>query len=368
MWHALDSKPVPVSIPVGHDRAKIWLAQDAIAGGDPQRALALIEPLALQNDPFVLHIQAAAFEQQGNFAGAVQKLVQLRDAYRLIQLGDKASVANDRADALAAYQAASEIDSNTGVMVLANFLAINIGDLTGADAVLEKALATYPFSLMRDAWYKSFGDNLRKQKHFDEAETVYKAALIEYPKDWAFYIGLGWVYYERGDGLQPAIDEFQKAIALDKTSGVGYYAVAQVLTRDQRFVEAHSWYRLALEHDPRNGQWIIGRGNNARDAGNLDLAMSLYQETALMFPGFSTAYYEMAYNYMINDQPEEAKTFIEKALALMNPPNEYYYVRAGQIFEWRRENGRALDAYNKALTINPANSLAQQGINRLGEP
>jgi tetratricopeptide (TPR) repeat protein len=368
MWHALESKhahELSSSIPEGDNRARIWLAQDALAGGNTQRALVLVEPVAIQNDPFALYIQAVAMERQGNFAGALQTLIRARDYNLLIELGDNAARANDQVDALAAYNAALAIDSEMGVLPLANYLTAKKGDLIGAETVLRRALATYPVSSQRLSWYHSLGNNLRSQKRYDEAEAVYQTALVENPNDWATHIALGWVYYERGDGVQSAIEEFQKAIAMEETRGDGYYAIAQALTREKRYVEADDWYRLAIEHDATNRGIYIARGNNAR-SGDLDMALSIYQETVKLFPDYPSVYYEMAWAYRLNNQPEEAQENIEKALSLMNPPNEWYYVRAEQIFEWSGEIGRALEAYRSALEINPSNASAQQVIRDLG--
>ncbi|MCX6034312.1 MAG: tetratricopeptide repeat protein, partial [Chloroflexi bacterium] len=211
MWHTFGTKQsheLSSSIPEGHDRAKIWLAQDALAGGNTQRALVLVETLALQSDPFALRIQAAAMEEQGNFAGALQTLIRAQDSMLLIEFGDNMVRANDQADALAAYNAVWAINPEMGAQPLADYLTNNKGDLPGAEAVLKRALAAYPVSSRRINWFRSLGDNLWRQKRFDEAEVVYLNALVENPNDWAAHIGLGWVYYERGDNLQRAIEEF----------------------------------------------------------------------------------------------------------------------------------------------------------------
>ena len=188
MWHALGTKQpheLSSSIPEGHDRAKIWLAQDALAGGNTQRALVLVETLALQSDPFALRIQAAAMEEQGNFAGALQTLIRAQDYKLLIKFGDNMVRANDQADALAAFNAAWAIDPEMGALQLADYLTNNKGDLLSAEAVLKRALAAYPVSSRRINWFRSLGDNLWRQKRFDEAEAVYQTALVENPDDWA---------------------------------------------------------------------------------------------------------------------------------------------------------------------------------------
>ena len=185
---------------------------------------------------------------------------------------------------------------------------------------------------------------------------------------WALRIGLGWIYYEEGDHSKQAQEEFQNAIDIDKARGEGYFAMALMLTREDRFDEADAWYNLALERNQAYSGWYIARANNLSYSGKLNLALSYYHEAAAKFPEDATVYYEMAWAYRLNNQPEEAITTIKKAVSIMKPPNALYYLRTAQIYEWDGKNDLALDAYKKALAIDPNNNDAQKGINQLGTP
>jgi len=83
------------------------------------------------------------------------------------------------------------------------------------------------------------------------------------------------------------------------------------------------------------------------------------------FPDFAPAYYEIAYIYQLNEQPAQAMTAIERALALMAPPNASYYTRAGSIYEWAGDETQALHVYRQALLIDPQNAAARKGVDRL---
>ena len=58
---------------------------------------------------------------------------------------------------------------------------------------------------------------------------------------------------------------------------------------------------------------------------------------------------------------------IEQALDLMETPNLWYYVQAGVLYEWVGDQTSALQAYRQALTIDPKNPAAAQGVARLTE-
>lgn len=358
----------PSIIPEDQNQASIWLARDALTKGNAKVALDLIEPLAIQNNPFALRIQATALEEQGDFAGALQTLIRTQDYRLLIEFGANAAHANEQPIALTAYQAALEIEPEMGVAELVQYLSSE-GDLLSAEAVLRSALDKYLESNQRLSWFHRLGSNLRKQERLGDAEIVYQAALDEYPNDLASHIRLGWVYYEQGDGFEKASEEFQQAIAIDPIIGDGYFAMASLFTREERYLDAAPWYDLAIEHDPQAWSYFLARANNARSGADINLALSLYTDAVIMFPDHSAVfYYEMALAFRLRGQANEAILSIEQALSLMNSPDDRYYVRAGEIYEWSGETSLALGAYQNALIINPDNRKAKQGVSRLSIP
>lgn len=209
-------------------------------------------------------------------------------------------------------------------MPLANFLLNDRQDYARAENVLRQSLATLPNFRYWHVWSNRLGDALRGQKRWDEAVAVYESVIVQTPDDWEAHIGLGWARYERGDGLQAAMSEFQKVINAPKSQGNGQLVIAQALTREKRFEEADPWFAQALALNPEARWWYVARGNAARQAGNLTLALAVYQKTLERFPDFAFAYYEVAYAYLMNEQPAQAMIAIERALALMASPEPYY--------------------------------------------
>jgi tetratricopeptide (TPR) repeat protein len=355
--------------PVGHERSNLWMAQQALAEGDAQSALALTEAQAMRGDPFALRIQAVAFEQIGDYSGALQTLRRIGDYDLLITFGEKASQDERLTEAEAAFRAALEIDPEMGILQLSRYLMDTASDLQGTVALLTDALANYPDSSQRLYWYLRLGTALMRQDSTREAELVYQAAALEYPDEITFLIGLGWIHYDRGEGLDKALVEFQKAIEVAPEKGDGYYAIGLVLTFDERFDEADAWYQQAIEHDPDNWTYYLDRANNARKSGAYELAISIYQAALVLFPEHSAELnYDLAWAYRLDLQPENAEASIEQALELMKPLNEYYCLRAGEIYEWRGEPDLAVEAYQRALTINPHNNAAQKALDRLRAP
>jgi len=351
--------------PAGHARAKFWLASAALQSGDPVLAETLVASQAAQGDPLAMRLLSDALAAQGDFAGALAIWQKAGDAASVLRVASQAGQAGHLEDALMAYQAAWELDKESGTLPLANFQINSQQDYGAAENVLRQSLAALPNSRYWPQWSNRLGDVLRAQKRWDEAIAVYESTLVHSPDDWAAHIGLGWAKYERGDGLPAAMSEFQKAINAPKSQGNGQLAIAQVLTREKRFEEADAWFAQALTLNPDARWWYVVRGNAARQAGNLTLALAVYQEALARFPDFAPAYYEIAYAYQLNDQPAQAMTAIEQALAFMNLPNIGYYIRAGNIYEAAGKKEQALQFYRQALLIDPQNAAALKGLERL---
>jgi tetratricopeptide (TPR) repeat protein len=352
--------------PAGHARAVLWLAFAALQSRNPALAETLVTSQAAQGNKLAMHLMVDVRLAQGDFAGALAIWQQVGDVASLLQAALQAQQAGHPKNALMAYEAAWTLDPESSTLPLANFLLDYRQDYSTAEKVLRQSLATLPNSRSWPLWSNLLGDALRAQNRWDEAATAYENTIVQAPDDWAAHIGLGWTRYERGDGSQAAMDEFQKAINAPKSQGSGQLAIARMLIREDRLEEADTWFVDALALNPEGRWWYVERGNAALRTGNLTLALAVYQETLVRFPDFAPAYYELAYAYQLNKQSAQAIAAIEQALALMMPPNAYYYSRAGSIYEWAGDADQALHAYRQALMIDPQNTAALKGVEKLG--
>lgn len=361
---------VSLTAPDQHLRASLWLARDALARDDPAQARVLVEDLAENGNSAALVILGDALAAEGEFAEAIEAWSQAGD---ILSLLDAAAAARDDgrlADALLAFRAAYTIDMEKGTLPLATFLWDADIDRNESVALIRDVLLQYPYSAQpgqRLAWFRQLGKYLQLQYRWDEAEATYQDLLKEYPQDWQAYVELGWVYYKRGDGLDAALLAFQKATAVDPSRGDGHYAMAQVLIQEKRYSEADTWFAQAVDLNPQQKWWWLTWGNVMIESGDLPRALNIYGQTVEKFPDWAPGYYEMAWAYRLADSKDRSIEAIEQALALVTPPSEWYYVRAGQIYEWADDKAEAIAAYREALIINPLNYYAQQGLHRLGQ-
>jgi tetratricopeptide (TPR) repeat protein len=317
--------PLP---PDNHSRALLWLARDALSNDNPTHAQDLIAPLAESGNHDALIILGESLAAQGNFSAAVEAWIL---AHNYQYLHDVAETVQDEGrldDALIAYHAARFLDPDAGTLPLVNFLCSHYNSCDDAEALLRQSLMKYPKANNYLDWQLRLGYLLRGQKRWDESFDVYQRILTKDPDNWSALIGLGWIYYGRDNDLDAAVLTFQKAISLDPERGDGYFEIGKILAREKRYAEADIWFAKALEVYPTYRWWYIYRANVARDAGNLPLALDIYQQASERFPDWAPVYYEMSYAYKMAGQQQEAIEAIDKALSLMNTPNDLYYHRA----------------------------------------
>jgi len=177
--------------PAGHARAKFWLASAALQSGDPVLAETLVASQAAQGDPLAMRLLSDALAAQGDFAGALAIWQKAGDAASVLRVASQAGQAGHLEDALMAYQAAWELDKESGTLPLANFQINSQQDYGAAENVLRQSLAALPNSRYWPLWSNRLGDVLRAQKRWDEAITAYESVIIQAPDDWAAHIGLG---------------------------------------------------------------------------------------------------------------------------------------------------------------------------------
>jgi tetratricopeptide (TPR) repeat protein len=316
------------------------------------------------------------FYEAGNEATQIKKydsairwyeralLVDPRQAKPWLGLAKVYDALGDPDLALSAYEHAWTRDQELSALDYASALK-RYGDDKSLEPIFREVLAQYPKSSQRLAWWKALGDFLASEKEYEKAEIVYKEASLEFPKAIDVLISLGWLYFERGDGSQAALDQFNRAVAIDDQIGNGYFAIAQLYSRIGKYTEADSNFQQAIDRSLNNRWYYLSKADNQRQQGDINGAIEAYNNIILKFPDFAHAYYQLAYSYKLVDKLPEAINAIEQAIKLGNPPADSYYARAGEIYRAAEMTEKAMSAYRNALAINPSNLVAKKGLESL---
>lgn len=263
---------------------------------------------------------------------------------------------------LDAYLEAWRIDPELSTKHLVNVYQER-GNFIAVEEILEKMLEEYPDSSERVYWYRELGDSYRGHGEYDQAIEVYTKAINEFPNTPNLHLTLGWIYFDQGEDINLAVREFEKVIALDNTIAESYYGLARVRSIENRYEEADKYYKEAIARSPDNRWYHLARGNDARSAGDLELAIEIYQDVLDLYPRFAHGYYQLARAYQLNGMLDEAIDSIELAINYKDPPVDQFYARAGNIYQAAGLSEDANNAYRLALALNPDNKTALKGLN-----
>jgi tetratricopeptide (TPR) repeat protein len=352
---------------VNHDRAMIWLTRTALNNADYSQAESLIESLAESGNLEASSLLGEVYWSQGKINRAITIWKNNQDYFLLLEYAYQLETRKDLENALLAYETAYEIDPQSAALPLANFYWLTLGKIHLSENILRNSLENYtaqsPYYV---SWLIRLGDILQFQEKWDQAEDAYNRSLtIE--KSISAYVGRGWITYYRDADIDAAMNEFERAIENYPDSGEGYYAIGQLYSSIGLYSSADKWYGIALEKNPYTPWWYVEKGNNARISLNYNQAISEYTRVVERFPEFVPGYYELAWAHYLNNQYQEAISFIKKALVLSPAPNIEIFNRAADIYLGAGENESAYLMYQEIIKIEPENEKAQQQIEQLEE-
>lgn len=283
-----------------------------------------------------------------------------------LHLGETYDALVNYDNALVAYQNAWEINPELSTSALIHSYKRN-GQIVLVENLLKQMLENFSNSQDRVIWFHELGSAYLSHGDYDKAADLYTQALIEFPNQPEFHISLGWAIYENGRGVESAKSEFEKAINIDENSAAGYYALGQLLVREEDFTAAQKWFQQAVDIEPDNRWYSIVLGNTYRNAGDLETSIEIYQDVISKNPNYDLAFLEIAWAYYLQNNNAEAINAIEKAIELASTPTEWYFIRAGGIFEQAEDYQSAIRYFHQALAINPNNSTALQALSQLEE-
>ena len=351
--------------PPDHPRAAIWFGQEAMLEGNLSNSRSFLSPYVDQENPFAQSIFGKASYASGDHSQAISSWVEAGDIQSLWKAGNELSKNGQNQLALQAYLASYVLSPEQSVLYLADFHQKQEQDLEQAEAVLKAALKDFSKSRFRREWLHALAEVLQTKQNWSESENVFEQILAEYPNDRTAHIGLGWCNYEGRSDPHKAIAEFNLAISLDPMQGHGYFAIGQLMARENRYDEADGWFQKAIERNSDRRLWYLIRANMARNNKNLVLALDVYSDTVTLFPDFTKAYYEMAWAYYMADEFDAAVHAIEKAFDLLEAPDHRYNLRSALIYERAGNIQKAKDQYLQVLSMDSDNKTAQSGLIRL---
>ena len=162
---------------------------------------------------------------------------------------------------------------------------------------------------------------------------------------------------EEREDWEEAIDAYKNALTIDPNNSLIYFTIGHIMAKQNIYPEADLWFQQAIELNPRR-EWRLERARVAQEAGNLTLRQAVYKQLISQHPESAKYYFKIAWLYYLDQKFPQAESSIESALQFMPFPRANYYLRAGRIYEKAGKIQKAIESYEKVLTIEPENNVA----------
>ncbi len=205
-----------------------------------------------------------------------------------------------------------------------------------------KAAATEPdpqatasvTSNMTVAELEAKGDALRRDKDYEQALRMYRAALRKRPKDPVLFNKIGLAELQRGN-LVAAQDNFQKAVKQNKKFAEAHNNVGAVLYMQKRYDSAVKAYKKALAQQEENATFHTNLAAAWFDMKKMDRAMAEYTRALELDPDVVARHDRGGISARI-PSPEEAA--------------QYQYMLA-KVYAKRGDLDRTLECLQKAKEL-----------------
>ena len=220
---------------------------------------------------------------------------------------------------------------------------------------------------------------------WDSAIAIYQNAISRAPREDFYYLFLGRAYLERSNITSDLVEQEQllaeaeqqlfnaqeiNPLNTDHTANLArlntrWAAVsADEAARSSRLLDAEEYYQSALTLSPQNS---IIRNEYARlvliQGQNCAESLAIYEQSATIDPFFPDTFFAWA-DAAIGCAPTAEETEVDALYAegvdaltqglALEPNNARAWVRAGQLYQQIEQYQSAIDAYEQALVVDPA--------------
>lgn len=179
---------------------------------------------------------------------------------------------------------------------------------------------------------------------------------------------LAFAYSQAGE-INEAIKEYKAALALDPQNPDVMLELGSVYRRAKLFAEARELYEKLIAADPNNARAYGNLGNVYLDEGNIEAAVANYEKAAARSSDKEAA----AQNFLNAGFQSAARGNYEKAIALyrraleLTPDNPLAYTDIGWSLLGMGKTQEAIEAFEKALKLNPSKEVTEYTRKGLSE-
>ena len=276
-----------------------------------------------------------------------------------------------------------------------------LGVALAAGGKEAEAVSAWRAAGLMAQFFIATGEEAWKARRYEEALTWYERAVRLEPglADGWYHIG---VMFQQENQWEQAFQALDRAIELDPGLAGAYIAQARVLAlghgeyeaarakaeeglkvapgdeeilyqvaqfflavRDNK--QAEELFRSALSLEPDDLYAWIGMGQSLFAQERFGEALEAFEEASSIQTGTwqdAIAHAWLGRTYVGLDRPHSALREFELA-AQLHPADSDNFVRLGDAYQLIGEEDKALEAYQQALSVNPANEWALERISDL---
>jgi tetratricopeptide (TPR) repeat protein len=222
----------------------------------------------------------------------------------------------------------------------------------------------YGGELLASGKYNEAIEILRLGEHMEPDQTGTRGPVKKViAKKGSVFISLGLAYKKLGN-FPEAVTYYRKALEIDPRSPIALSNLGNVLEASGDTASAVQYYRKALELAPEMPQSQFNIGCILLKQGKWAEAISSFQKAVAGKPDFAEAYANMGVALLNEGRPEEAAASLEKALNKLTDNAELYNAFGAALAQTGR-TAEAIRSFRKALALQPDHSGARQNLELL---
>lgn len=197
-------------------------------------------------------------------------------------------------------------------------------------------------------------------KNYDKALELFNTILQRDPEAAVAHFEISEIYQTKKDANN-AVFHAKKAVEIEPENEWYRSNLAFVYSRTNQFSEAALEYEKLIELDPNNTEYIFNLSEVYLYQGRLQEALPLYNRIEIQMGVTEELILHKNKIHMQLAQPDSAIAEMDK-LIISNPNEPRYYGILADLYEEVGENQKALDCYNKILSIDPTNGYVHLSL------
>ena len=152
----------------------------------------------------------------------------------------------------------------------------------------------------------------------DEAEALFKSALVDMPELAEAHTNLGYIYIQRKDNAA-AEAEFRKVVELRPAASAGYVSLATLLGTNKREQEAMALLTEAAPRFEQDARFQFALGATAFNQNQIEAAEAAFQKVTQLDPANAEPYFFLGSLALNRGDLPAAVERLEKYLAVAPP-------------------------------------------------